>query len=188
MKAFIRFVLLLVCVTFVLSANAWKCYSCYNSRDWPDDARCCGYCGAQKPQPRPTLPEPPETHYTPPPRPTPSYTSSRSTSTGADHWTPLKLTIAGPVGIPSGYFNNVCGIEVGALWNKSDKVYGIQTCGICNVADEVQGLQIGGVNVADMGGVLQAGVINHSDYFVGLQIGGIANSAGKEMYGVQVGL
>lgn len=176
----------LMSLTFVLSANAWICQMCTDSRDWPNEAKRCGNCGRSKSMSiRPSYPDPAPTS----PQPTQqSYTSHGYTSTSYDHWTPLKITLAGPVGIPSGYFNNVCGIEAGVLWNKSDKVYGLQACAICNIAEYLGGFQVGGIDLTDKGGILQVGAINYANYFTGLQIGGILNNIGREMHGVRIGL
>lgn len=192
----------LMSLTFALSANAWICQMCPDSRDWPNEANRCGNCGANKsmsirpsaptttyvqPAPYTPQPQPAQTYISPPVTQQP-YTSHGYTSTSYDHWTPLKITLAGPVGIPSGYFNNVCGIEAGVLWNKSDKVYGLQACAICNIAEYLGGFQVGGIDLTDRGGIFQVGAINYANYFTGLQIGGILNNIGREMHGVRIGL
>ena len=59
-------------------------------------------------------------------------------------WTPFALTIAGPVGLPWGFWN-VKGLQVG-IWNDVYQLSGLQI-GVVNVADRAYGLQIGVVNV-----------------------------------------
>ena len=59
-------------------------------------------------------------------------------------WTPFALTIAGPVGLPWGFWN-VKGLQIG-LWNDVYEFSGLQV-GVVNVADRAYGLQIGVVNV-----------------------------------------
>lgn len=59
-------------------------------------------------------------------------------------WTPFALTIAGPVGLPWGWWN-VKGLQIG-LWNDVYEFSGLQL-GVINVADRAYGVQIGLVNV-----------------------------------------
>lgn len=59
-------------------------------------------------------------------------------------WTPLALTLVGPVGLPWGSWC-VKGLQVG-IWNDVEAFSGLQI-GVVNVADRAYGLQIGLVNV-----------------------------------------
>ena len=59
-------------------------------------------------------------------------------------WTPFALTIAGPVGLPWGFWN-VKGLQVG-VWNDVYEFSGLQV-GVVNVADRAYGVQVGFVNV-----------------------------------------
>ena len=71
----------------------------------------------------------------------------RNASTREGHltdWTPFALTIAGPVGLPWGFWN-VKGLQVG-VWNDVYEFSGLQV-GVVNVADRAYGVQIGVVNV-----------------------------------------
>ena len=83
-------------------------------------------------------------------------------------YTPLKLTLAGPVALPWGSWN-VYGLEVG-VWNDTPAVKGLQI-GVVNVVDEFRGLQIGAVNVTDQFCGLQIGAVNVSRIGCGFQIG-----------------
>ena len=72
-------------------------------------------------------------------------------------YTPLKLTIAGPVALPPGFWD-VKGVEIGAFcW--TERLQGWQF-GVFNVADAFSGLQLGAVNVARDAYGVQIGVIN----------------------------
>ena len=59
-------------------------------------------------------------------------------------WTPLAVTIVGPVGLPWGSWN-VKGLQVG-IWNDVTSFSGLQI-GAINVADRAYGIQIGFINV-----------------------------------------
>ena len=59
-------------------------------------------------------------------------------------WTPFALTIAGPVGLPWGFWD-VKGLQIG-IWNDVYQLSGLQI-GVVNVADRAYGLQVGVVNV-----------------------------------------
>ena len=59
-------------------------------------------------------------------------------------WTPLAVTIVGPVGLPWGSWN-VKGLQVG-IWNDVLSFSGLQI-GAINVADRAYGVQIGFINV-----------------------------------------
>lgn len=59
-------------------------------------------------------------------------------------WTPLAVTIFGPVGLPWGNWN-VKGLQVG-IWNDVPSFSGLQI-GAINVADRAYGVQIGFINV-----------------------------------------
>ena len=72
-------------------------------------------------------------------------------------YTPLKLTLAGPVGLPWGDWD-VYGLEVG-IWNDTTVMKGLQI-GVVNVTDQFCGLQIGAVNVSRLGNGFQIGVVN----------------------------
>ena len=69
-------------------------------------------------------------------------------------YTPLKLTIAGPVALPPGSWD-VKGLEIGVF----------------NWTERLEGLQIGIVNMTDAFSGLQFGAINHSRDAYGMQIG-----------------
>ena len=72
-------------------------------------------------------------------------------------YTPLKLTIAGPVALPPGFWD-VKGVEIGAF-NWTDRLQGLQF-GVFNVTDAFSGLQLGVVNVSRDAYGLQIGVVN----------------------------
>ena len=72
-------------------------------------------------------------------------------------YTPVKLTLAGPVALPWGSWD-VYGLEIG-VWNATDVMKGLQV-GAVNVTDEFCGLQIGAVNVSRIGNGFQIGVVN----------------------------
>jgi len=59
-------------------------------------------------------------------------------------WTPVALTLAGPVGLPCGDWD-VKGFQLG-IWNSVYQFSGLQL-GIVNIADRAYGVQIGVVNV-----------------------------------------
>ena len=59
-------------------------------------------------------------------------------------WTPLAVTIVGPVGLPWGSWN-VKGLQVG-IWNDVTSFSGLQI-GAINVTDRAYGVQIGFINV-----------------------------------------
>ena len=72
-------------------------------------------------------------------------------------YTPVKLTLAGPVALPWGSWD-VYGLEIG-VWNSTEVMKGLQI-GVVNVTDEFRGLQIGAVNVSRIGNGFQIGVVN----------------------------
>ena len=72
-------------------------------------------------------------------------------------YTPVKLTLAGPVALPWWSWD-VYGLEVG-VWNATEVMKGLQV-GVVNVTDEFCGLQIGAVNVSRIGNGFQVGVVN----------------------------
>ena len=72
-------------------------------------------------------------------------------------YTPVKLTLTGPVALPWGSWD-VYGLEIG-VWNVTDVMKGLQV-GVVNVTDEFCGLQIGAVNVSRIGNGFQIGVVN----------------------------
>ena len=72
-------------------------------------------------------------------------------------YTPVKLTLVGPVALPWGSWD-VYGLEIG-VWNATDVMKGLQV-GAVNVTDEFCGLQIGAVNVSRIGNGFQIGVVN----------------------------
>jgi len=59
-------------------------------------------------------------------------------------WTPVALTLVGPVGLPCGDWD-INGFQLG-LWNSVYQFSGLQL-GIVNIADRAYGVQIGVVNV-----------------------------------------
>lgn len=72
-------------------------------------------------------------------------------------YTPLKLTLAGPVALPWGSWD-VYGLE-GGIWNDTTVMNGLQI-GVVNVTDQFCGLQIGAVNVSRIGSGFQIGIVN----------------------------
>jgi len=74
-------------------------------------------------------------------------------------WTPFALTIAGPVGLPWGFWN-VKGLQIG-IWNDVYEFSGLQI-GAVNVADRAYGIQIGVVNVIASDDVSFLPVVNWS--------------------------
>ena len=72
-------------------------------------------------------------------------------------YTPVKLTLTGPVALPWGNWD-VYGLEIG-IWNATDVMKGLEI-GVVNVTDEFCGLQIGAVNVSRIGNGFQIGVVN----------------------------
>lgn len=72
-------------------------------------------------------------------------------------YTPFKLTIAGPVALPPGFWD-VKGLEVGAF-NWTDRLQGLQI-GLINVTDAFSGLQLGAINVSRDAYGLQIGFVN----------------------------
>ena len=72
-------------------------------------------------------------------------------------YTPVKLTLVGPVALPWGSWD-VNGLEIG-VWNATDVMKGLQV-GAVNVTDAFCGLQIGAVNVSRIGNGFQIGVVN----------------------------
>ena len=72
-------------------------------------------------------------------------------------YTPFKLTIAGPVALPPGFWD-VKGVEIGAF-NWTSRLQGLQF-GLINVTDAFSGLQLGGVNISRDAYGVQIGVIN----------------------------
>ena len=74
-------------------------------------------------------------------------------------WTPFALTIAGPVGLPWGFWN-VKGLQVG-IWNDVYEFSGLQI-GVVNVADRAYGVQVGVVNVISTDDVPFLPILNWS--------------------------
>ena len=72
-------------------------------------------------------------------------------------WTPFRISIAGPVALPWGWWN-VKGLDVG-IWNDSEEMDGLEI-GVVNTAYRMRGLQIGVINVARNAYGLQIGVVN----------------------------
>ena len=72
-------------------------------------------------------------------------------------YTPVKLTLVGPVALPWGSWD-VYGLEIG-VWNATEVMKGLQV-GVVNVTDEFCGLQLGAVNVSRIGNGFQVGVVN----------------------------
>lgn len=72
-------------------------------------------------------------------------------------WTPLKLSLAGPVALPPGYWD-LKGLDIG-VWCWSENVDGCQI-GIVNAADVMRGCQIGVVNVTRQAYGVQIGLVN----------------------------
>lgn len=82
----------------------------------------------------------------------------RSEPTGfATEWTPLRISLAGPVALPWGWWN-VKGPDVG-VWNDSEEMDGLEI-GVVNTAYRMRGLQIGVVNVTRNAYGVQIGVVN----------------------------
>ena len=73
------------------------------------------------------------------------------------YFTPLRLTLAGPVALPWGSWD-VYGLEVG-IWNATDVVKGLEV-GAIGCSDVVKGLEIGFFNVNDVMKGLEIGVVN----------------------------
>ena len=74
-------------------------------------------------------------------------------------WTPFALTIAGPVGLPWGFWN-VKGLQVG-IWNDVYEFSGLQI-GVVNIADRAYGVQVGVVNVISTDDVPFLPILNWS--------------------------
>ena len=74
-----------------------------------------------------------------------------------ENWTPLAITIAGPVGLPWGYWN-VNGLQVG-VWNWVEDFNGWQV-GIVNTTEKCRGLQFGAINVTHRMYGVQIGFVN----------------------------
>ena len=74
-----------------------------------------------------------------------------------ENWTPLAITIAGPVGLPWGFWN-VNGLQIG-LWNWVEDFNGWQI-GVINTTDSFRGWQLGVINVTRKMYGIQVGVVN----------------------------
>jgi len=87
-----------------------------------------------------------------------SYDRGKSASSDVmENWTPLAITIAGPVGLPWGFWN-VNGLQVG-IWNWVEDFNGWQI-GIVNTTDRFRGWQLGVINVTHRMYGIQVGVVN----------------------------
>ena len=85
-------------------------------------------------------------------------TTVRSEPSGCmSDWTPFRISLAGPVALPWGWWN-VKGLDVG-VWNDSEEMDGLEI-GIVNTTYRMRGLQIGVINVARNAYGLQIGVVN----------------------------
>lgn len=78
-------------------------------------------------------------------------------TTCMSEWTPIKLTIAGPVALPPGFWD-VKGLEIG-VWNWTENIDGLQL-GVVNTADVMRGCQFGVVNVTREAYGMQIGLVN----------------------------
>ena len=82
----------------------------------------------------------------------------RSEASGCmSDWTPFRISLAGPVSLPWGWWN-VRGLDVG-IWNDSEEMDGLEI-GVVNTVYRMRGLQIGVINVARNAYGLQIGVVN----------------------------
>jgi len=72
-------------------------------------------------------------------------------------YTPFRLTIAGPVALPPGFWD-VKGLEIG-LFNWTERLEGLQI-GAVNLTDAFSGVQIGAINVSRDAYGVQIGVVN----------------------------
>ena len=85
-------------------------------------------------------------------------TTVRSEPSGCmSDWTPFRISLAGPVALPWGWWN-VKGLDVG-VWNDSEEMDGLEI-GVVNTTYRMRGLQIGVINVARNAYGLQIGVVN----------------------------
>ena len=203
MKLALKIVLFLACAAVVTPARAWVCRSCHDSRIWPEDAKCCGNCGAKKPLPIPKrAPARPAPASAPP-----KYTQSTATYVPAEpayaqpepQWerqeqriynTPFHLGLWGSyVAIPPGENYSVYGVSANLIATVVENVYGIQVAYAFSVVKrEMYGLQIGLAALSnDMCG-LQIGPLvayaeKHADV---LQLAGVFAFAGTSMSGAQL--
>ena len=191
----------LMSLTFALSANAWICQMCSDSRDWPNEANRCGNCGANKSKsilpsaPAPTYVQP--APYTPQPQPTQTYISSRRPQNDMSsydghhvHMTPLHLGAWGSyLAIPPGEYYSVYGICVNAMAVDVVDVYGLQVAyGYTIAKRDMYGLQIAcGTSCGENMCGLQAGaIIAASKTASVLPVGGLFSYAFNSMAGVQI--
>jgi len=72
-------------------------------------------------------------------------------------WTPLRLSLAGPVALPWGSWN-VTGLDVG-LWNDAAEMDGLEI-GVVNTTYRMRGVQVGVINVTRNAYGVQIGVVN----------------------------
>lgn len=85
-------------------------------------------------------------------------TITRSEPSGCmSDWTPFRVSIAGPVALPWGWWN-VKGLDVG-VWNDSEEMDGLEV-GVVNTTYRMRGLQIGVINVTRNAYGLQVGIVN----------------------------
>jgi len=85
-------------------------------------------------------------------------TTVRSEPSGCmSAWTPLRVSLAGPVALPWGDWN-VTGLDIG-LWNDAAEMDGLEI-GVINTVYRMRGLQIGVINVARNAYGVQVGVVN----------------------------
>ncbi len=168
-------------------------------------AKCCKFCGrllqaAPSPSPRAPIPAPRPTYSPPkptytPPKPTytppPTYTPQSQynyTPSGARGWTPIRIGLAGPAGIPPGRWD-VCGLNLSIIGGMSNTAYGISVGTIGDEGHALVGFS-GGLfsTFEEVYGVQAAALCNIATRkFRGIQIG-LANSAPTDSIGVQIGV
>ena len=144
---------------------------------------------------------PPPSTYSPPPayrqpieRPPEPIRESNSSSPGyvlnESFVTPLKLSIVGPIALPTDLLCSVYGLHLSVLGGQSHTMAGIGISGIGSNCEELDGLSVGIFNLSRLAAYgLQIGFMNlvTDGSLYGCQIG-VLNFAGRDTCGVQLGV
>lgn len=119
--------------------------------------------------------------------------ASRATSTYVRHetfCTPVKLSILGPVALPSDQSCSVYGLHLGVIGGGCHTMRGLAVAGIGSMCDELQGISVGLFNVSSkMARGLQIGYLNLAQGGLkGCQLGAINVAEKSDSCCLQIGV